>query len=140
MSRISDRWLTATALAVLAPTLAGAQEDLTLPPRILDSPRPPQARLADPPAAATDSDEPEPDALQEIVVKGDENPWRLPDLGSEWRAREAERRPTGRINAEAFPLWDPEADRIERELLPLNSELRRVGFIQVFRIRFGRRR
>lgn len=124
---------------MLVAARAFAQEDLTLPPRILDAARPREARLAEPPERPPEPSEPNAAPLQEIVVKGDDNPWRLPDLGSEWRAREAEQRPTGRIRVNMFPLWDPEAERPERDLLPLNSELRRVGFIEVFRIRFGRR-
>lgn len=139
MFRISSQRLVATTVAALVAAHAVAQEDLTLPPRILDPGRPSQARLADPPESASELQEAASEPLQEIVVTGNDNPWRLPDLGSEWRARQAEQEPTGRIRVDVFPLWNPEAERPERDLLPLNSELRRVGFIEVFRVRFGRR-
>jgi len=130
MFRIFER--VASAAALVAAAGSGlAQEDLTLPPRILDSAPASQARLADGPAR-------EPTDIEEIVVTGDDNPWRLPDLGSEWRARMAEQPPEGRIAVDAFPLWDPEAERPMRDLFPVGNE-QRVGFIEVFRIRFGRR-
>jgi hypothetical protein len=134
MSRKSSSGIAAVTVAFLAATFAVAQEDLTLPPKIVDVGRPGQARLADPPVPAAKPPE-------EIVVKGTDNPWRLPDLGSAWRAEhDTETRATSRMRMDLFPLWDPEAARPERDLLPLNSELRRVGFIEVFRVRFGRRR
>jgi hypothetical protein len=134
MSRKSNRRSAAAFALAASAAIAAAQEDLTLPPKIVDVESPGQARLADPPAPAAN-----PPA--EIVVTGNENPWRLPDLGSEWRVQhEAEQRRTGRMRVDLFPLWDPEDQRPERDLLPLNSEQRRVGFVEVFRIRFGRSR
>ena len=132
MSRNFESWV-ALAIVIATPTLAqDEQEDLTLPPRILDATRPAQAELATPRRAPEDT-------VEEIIVRGDDNPWRLPDLGSEWRRREAEERHDGRIAADLLPLWDPEAEQPYRELFPVNSEMQRVGFIELFRVRFGRR-
>jgi hypothetical protein len=131
MSRTFERL---GAIAFFAAAVGVAQEDLTSPPRILDTPRPAEARLAAGPGTSTDEQ-----TIEEIIVTGDDNPWRLPDLGSEWRAREAERRPQERIRAEVFPLWNPEVPQPARDLFPVINEMR-VGFIEVFRVRFGGRR
>ena len=73
-------------------------EDLrvSLPPT--GARRPPNAaRLAPLPE---DRNEPE-----EIIVIG--QGWRLPDLGSEWRARQKEAESSGRFTATVLPLYDP---------------------------------
>jgi len=122
----------ALALSLLsAAKLAAAQEDLTLPPRIVDAP-PSAARLAPPPEPAREA------AIEEVLVVR-ENPWRLPDLGSEWRAQHEDIPEPGRITASFFPLYDPEAEVPMYNLFPVNRELMRPGFIEIFRVRFGRR-
>ena len=90
--------------------------------------------------AATDSAATSAGDLEEIVVVSDQNPWRLPDLGSSWRARQEEERDTGRISAELLPLWNPDVQEIPtRNPFDVTDDFRRVGFIEVFRIRFGGR-
>ena len=92
--------------------------------------RPPNAaRLA--PLPEDRADEPE-----EIIVIG--QGWRLPDLGSEWRARQAEAASTGRFSATALPLYDPAEPPLQSEAFK-NREQRRHGYIELFRLRFGRR-
>jgi hypothetical protein len=92
--------------------------------------RPPNAaRLAPLPAQRTD--EPE-----EIIVIG--RGWRLPDLGSEWRARQKEAASEGRFGATALPLYDPAEPPPHSEVFT-NGEQRRHGYIELFRVRFGRR-
>ena len=130
MFRSFDRFF---ILAVFAAAGAAAQEDLTLPPRIVDVPGSASGVVATE-VAATSSE-----TLEEIVVTGDDNPWRLPDLGSAWREREESQEETGRIRAEVFPLWNPEAEQPAPDLSPISTEMQRVGFIEIFRIRFGGR-
>ena len=76
--------------------------------------------------------------MEEVLVVR-ENPWRLPDLGSDWRATREDIPKTGRITARFLPLYDPEAEQPIRNLFPVNRELERTGFIEVFRVRFGGR-
>lgn len=118
--------------AVAAPGLpASAQEeDLTRPPRIDDAPL--VARLTEP-------SEERAAALEEVLVVG-ENEWRLPDLGSRWRAEAAATAELGRIEADLLPLFDPEDPAHTRaDWFIVNEEIRRVGFIELFKVRFGRR-
>jgi len=136
-------------LALIPALIAGhplalrAQDDLTTPPRLIPAPA---ASATAPvngdtapgqPAADTLESEHEPD--EEIVVIARTNPWRLPDLGSQWRARELDKESDSRIEAEFLPLWDPEAEQPVRDLFAVNTQMQRVGFIQIFKIRFGRR-
>lgn len=113
--------------------IAAASEDLTLPPRLEDTTPARRSRLAEPPAPATEG------PIEEVIVVREQK-WRLPDLGSEWRAREAESAATSdRIEVDLFPLFDPERLPPERNLFLVNTEMRRVGYIEIFRLRFGRR-
>jgi len=115
--------------------IAASQEDLTVPPRLDDAPNPPPLPAIRPESSATPQDQ-----LEEIVVTIDPNPWRLPDLGSSWRARQAEEEDSGRIHAELLPLWNPEAKETPtRNPFAVADDFTRVGFIEVFRVRFGRR-
>jgi hypothetical protein len=117
----------AAAFFGLAAT-AGAQEsDLTLPPRIDAGPR--GAELAEPSAGRSAE-------LDEIIVVG-ESEWRLPDLGSEWRARAEEESRAQRIELSFLPLYDPERDPVDYDPLRINREIQRVGFIELFRVQFG---
>jgi hypothetical protein len=111
------------------PVVASAQSgDLTLPPRFAE---PGETRLAER-RAGDDA------GLDEIIVVR-ESEWRLPDLGSTWRAeQEAEREPQ-RIEVTVLPLYDPEREVADFDPLRINPELQRVGFIELFRVRFGRR-
>jgi hypothetical protein len=145
---IVGAWLTAAA-----PTASAQSSDVPRAPRILPVPgstplpaepsptpapttipratRPPNAaRLAPLPEGRADS----PD---EIVVVGEG--WRLPDLGSEWRARQREQALRARFNATALPLYDPNDPPYRSERSLSSPEERRHGYIELFRLRFGRR-
>ena len=114
--------------AVLGFAAASGQEgDLTLPPRIDENPR--ATELAPPTAGRSQG-------LDEIVVVG-ESEWRLPDLGSEWRAKAAEEPEAQRIELSFLPLYDPERDPIDYDPFRINREIQRVGFIELFRVEFG---
>ena len=105
-------------------------DDLALPPRIDNVPS--QARLAAAPEDRIDT-------IEEVIVTND-NPWGLPDLGSTWRAREAQTVDTERIRANFLPLYDPDDPAsLLAPLFPANREMQRVGFIQLFQVRFGGR-
>jgi hypothetical protein len=107
----------------------GQQEDLTLPPRLDESPG--RVRLAAPPESRRP-------VLEEIIVTN-ESEWRLPDLGSEWRARREDERASGRIEVSLLPIYDPEGLRPDFDPLRINREVQQVGFLELFRVRFGRR-
>ncbi len=135
MARAAGQTDTAAEDPALSPDPAGT--DLTLPPRITTEPVPlGDAASAIAAAQVTDNDE-----LEEIVVISDQNPWRLPDLGSSWRAKEAERdADSGRITADLLPLWNPDTEESPtRNPFAVTDDFTRVGFIEVFRIRFGGR-
>ena len=94
--------------------------------------RPPNAaRLAPLPEDRRD------DGTEEIIVIG--QGWRLPDLGSEWRARQKETANEGRFSATALPLYDPDEPPLHSDAFTTGSEERRHGYIELFRLRFGRR-
>lgn len=126
------RWLCAwpAVLGLAAIGAAGQESDLTLPPRIDESPRSPA--LASPPEGRSDP-------LDEIIVIGGTE-WRLPDLGSDWRARAAREQRAQRINVSFLPLYDPERDPIDYDPFRINREIQRVGFIELFRVEFGSKR
>jgi hypothetical protein len=131
-------------LLALAPSAESQQSDVPLPPR-LDTPARPQpgapstapvrvpdgARLAPLPEERA--------ATEEIVVLG-QSEWRLPDLGSSWRAeQEAEEAREG-IRATFLPLYDPDNPPTRSDTFLLDREAQqRLGFIELFRVRFGRR-
>jgi hypothetical protein len=110
-----------------------ADDDLLFPPRLESSTPATRSRIsaADP--------APSPIDMEEVLVVGEQQ-WRLPDLGSEWRAQQTEAaRNDDRIKVELLPLFDPASLRPERDLFLVNTEMRRVGYIEIFRLRFGRR-
>lgn len=118
-----DPALPAAAAPVAPPSAAPA-------PLLGVAVRPPNAaRLAPLPEERTD----EPD---EIIVIG--QGWRLPDLGSEWRERQKEAVSEGRFSATALPLYDPAEPPLRSEVFT-SREQRRHGYIELFRLRFGRR-
>jgi hypothetical protein len=146
----------AALAAVAAQPLAAQNADAPRAPRIIDAPpsptqtpapavattpelravtlanggRPPNAaRLA--PLPDERNDEPE-----EIIVIG--QGWRLPDLGSEWRARQKEAESESRFHATVLPLYDPADPPIHSDAF-MSREQRRHGYIELFRLRFGRR-
>ena len=145
----------AALLMAALPVIASAQDDFVPPPPRLDQPPQPvlptpgvppaAAPLPDPrialrpPNAATlaplpEERDTEPD---EIIVVG--QGWRLPDLGSEWRKRQEEAEDTGRFHMTLLPLYDPSRPPQHDTPLLANPEVKRQGYIELFRLRFGRR-
>ena len=105
------------------------------PPSTLDTfVRPPNAaRLAPLPEERRP-----PSGVEEIVVLGGD--WRLPDLGSRWRARqEAAEEDAGLPHVTLLPLYDPERPTTFNNTFLLNREVERIGYIDLFRLRFGKR-
>ena len=76
--------------------------------------------------------------IDEIVVIGTSS--HLPDLGSRWRARQqaAEEDATGNAHLTVLPLYNPEHPT-EFESLLAPPEMQRLGYIDLFRVRFGHR-
>lgn len=148
-------WL-ALAAVLLAQAAAAQNADAPRPPRIIDSPAPAAAapQSAERPAVARPGSErafglrppnaarlaplPEErgDAPEEIIVIG--QGWRLPDLGSEWRARQKEAENEGRFSATLLPFYDPTEPSFRNNMFT-NPEQRRHGYIEMFRLRFGKR-
>lgn len=128
-ARASACLLAACLVLTVAPASA-QQDDLTLPPSA-DVDRPGAARLEPPREDRTRE-------LEEVIVVGAPE-WRLPDLGSAWRQREAEAADTGRIEMRFLPLYDPENEDPTVDMFPRRLETQRIGFIELFRLRFGRR-
>ena len=126
----APRILDAPAPAPHAPAVEPADLRVSLP-TIGAAQRPPNAaRLAPLPEDRNDGTE-------EIVVIG--QGWRLPDLGSEWRARQKEAATSGRFVATALPLYDPAEPPLHSDAFTASPEERRHGYIELFRLRFGRR-
>ena len=97
--------------------------------------RPPNAAMLAPPTqgrgiSAT--------PIEEIVVIGTSS--HLPDLGSRWRARQqaAEEDAKGNAHLTVLPLYDPERPT-EFDSLLAPPEMQRMGYIDLFRVRFGHR-
>jgi hypothetical protein len=132
--------------AVLGSAGARAQdrEDVPPPPRILDvpvdraEPRAPPATIARRPDSTRLAPLPDERVTDEIVVFGDGG-WRLPDLGSAWRA-EQEARDRGGQRLTWLPLYDPDDPPRAADNPRLSPEQQRLGFIELFRFRVGRRR
>jgi hypothetical protein len=119
----------AATAPVRQPAIEPAELRVSLP-AIGSGQRPPNAaRLA--PLPGERGDEPE-----EIIVIG--QGWRLPDLGSEWRARQKEAEREARISATFLPLYDPAKPPLHSDAFAA-PEQRRHGYIELFRLRFGRR-
>jgi hypothetical protein len=112
-----------------------SEEDLLPPPPTAPGSlvRPPNAaRLAPlPEQRRADSD------IEEIVVIGGN--WRLPDLGSAWRARQEAAELGDGPHLTILPLYDPEHPTTFNSPFLLNREMTRIGYIDLFRVRFGRR-
>jgi hypothetical protein len=144
----------AATLSLLAGLSPAQDDDVPLPPRIdargtvlrpLAAPTPPlelptargrppnAARLAPLPDERGDAPG---DGPEEIIVIGG---WRLPDLGSGWREKQEEQMRSGRARATLLPLYDPTKPPARSDGLWLSREAQRVGYIEVFRFRFGRR-
>jgi len=76
------------------------------------------------------------DVIEEIVVIG-KRKWRRPNLGSGWDTDPAVQKP-GRIVWQFLPIYDPEQAYPYFDQLQLDDQIRRAGFIELFRVRFGR--
>ena len=151
-------------LATLAPSVDAQRADVPLPPR-LDRPIVPtiptgvvtadpssEEDLLPPPATAPGSLVRPPNAarlaplpeqrgadsgIEEIVVLGGN--WRLPDLGSAWRARQQAAELGDGPHVTFLPLYDPDRPPTYEQPFILNREMTRIGYIDLFRVRFGRR-
>jgi len=152
MRRAADSARTAVALllAALASPVAAQTPEVPRAPRIIGAPAPVAPSPAAipppgisivmrPPTAARLAPLPEDrdSGPEEIIVIG--RGWRLPDLGSEWRARQEEAARSDRLNATILPLYDPDKP-VARDTTFLSPEQRRHGNIELFRLRFGRPR
>jgi hypothetical protein len=130
----------AAVITLAAGTASGQNDDVPLPPRIDAEPSAAESSMRAPVRtrlAPLPDDRPMQD---EIVVIG-RSQFRLPDLGSSWRAeQEAAREAAARIRVTFLPLYDPEAEPLANDLFLVNREAqRRHGVIELFRLRFGRR-
>ncbi len=86
--------------------------------------------------ATADAGGDQPDVIEEIVVIGREK-WQLPHLGSSLGTDPVVHKPS-RIDWEFLPVYDPEQSYLDFDLFQYNEEIRRAGFIELFRVRFGR--
>ncbi|HVS22468.1 MAG TPA: hypothetical protein VMU03_01980 [Gammaproteobacteria bacterium] len=133
------------------PRLDRAPEVFTITPKDLEDAAPDPSKLtasqlvtaaapARPPNAARLAPLPEgrSEPIEEIVVLGGN--WRLPDLGSRWREKQraAEEDAKGRAHLTFVPLYDPERPAPTLNSLYIAPELARMGYIELFRVRFGR--
>jgi len=122
-------WPFAAVLAVLAaPGLAQAPADGEP-----DAGPGPGAALFEP---APRADE---DLIEEIIVYGRQDEWRLPDMGDRLRRERAEleKATVRQVDFEFLPLYDPEEATREPDLFRMDDPLQRVGKVELFRFRFG---
>lgn len=111
-------------------------DDVPLPPRLEPEDDRPPSSLDRPNAARL---APLPEGLEEVVVVADPA-LRLPDLGTSLRLeREAQEAREARIQVSLLPPLEPADPRYDPRSLEVNPELRRTGYIELFRLRFGRR-
>lgn len=122
-------------LCCLVTSTGLAQSDDPAQPRFREPERPGAARFE--PARRADND-----TMEEVIVRAEEDEWRLPDLGSEWRLEREEREKAeqGRLQADFLPYYDPELAPRNPDLFQLNKEEERVGKIELFRFKFGPKR
>jgi len=125
--RIERRAEAAPAPGAPAPATASSGR---MPPPILGSPRPPNA------ATLAPLPEDRADKPDEIIVIG--QGWRLPDLGSDWRKKQEEAEDSGRFHVTFMPLYDPNRPPQRSEPLLAPAEWQRHGYIELFRMRFGK--
>jgi hypothetical protein len=163
---LAPRIALGAAALLLAQSALAQSRDVPLPPRLdpsptvftitpkelADKPKDPStlsaAQLAStaaparPPNAAMLAPRPEgrgnTTTIDEIVVIGTSS--HLPDLGSRWRARQqaAEEDAKGNAHLTLLPLYDPEHPTTFDSLLA-PPEMQRMGYIDIFRVRFGHR-
>ena len=77
------------------------------------------------------------DVIEEIVVIG-KNKKRLPNLGSSLGTDPVVKKP-GRHDWQFLPIYDPEQAYPYSDQIQLDEQIRRAGFIELFRVRFGQR-
>ncbi|MEO8465569.1 MAG: hypothetical protein ABI640_09535 [Gammaproteobacteria bacterium] len=129
--RIERRAEPAQATPAAPPLVSAPTSSGRTPPPIAGSPRPPNAAtLAPLPEDRTDK----PD---EIIVIG--QGWRLPDLGSDWRKKQEDAEDSGQSHVTFLPLYDPNRPPQRSEPLLAPAEWQRHGYIELFRMRFGKR-
>ena len=75
------------------------------------------------------------DVIEEIVVIGKKKR-RLVNLGSSLGTDPVVQKP-GRLDWEFLPIYDPEQAYPYFDQLQLDEQIRRAGFIDLFRVRFG---
>ncbi|HLF12441.1 MAG TPA: hypothetical protein VJA26_14635 [Gammaproteobacteria bacterium] len=140
--RVVDRRGSLCVLVLLANAAVGQNDEVPPPPQLAapaDRPAAAAARARAPDGARLAPLPEERDREpEEIIVLGG-NEWRLPDLGSSWRAEREAEEARGRLQATLLPLYDPENPPIRSDLFFLNREAQRLGYIELFRVRFGRR-
>ena len=124
-----ERRAEAAPAAAGAPAPVAASSSRT-PPPILGSLRPPNA------ATLAPLPEDRADKPDEIIVIG--QGWRLPDLGSDWRKKQEEAEDSGRFHVTFMPLYDPNRPPQRSEPLLAPAEWQRHGYIELFRMRFGK--
>jgi hypothetical protein len=79
------------------------------------------------------------EVIEEIIVYGRRDEWRLPDMGDTLRREreELEKAKVGEVDFEFLPLYDPEQAAREPDLFRMDDPLQRVGKVELFRFRFG---
>ena len=75
------------------------------------------------------------DVIEEIVVIGKKKR-RLPNLGSSLGTDPVVKKP-GRTDWQFLPIYDPEQAYPYSDQIQLDEQIRRAGFIDLFRVRFG---
>lgn len=88
--------------------------------------------------AATSVDDDQDKVLEEFMIVAKDE-WRLPDLGSSWRAAWEAKDKTGRITSEFLPRYDPQQADRPANLFQLSEQEQHAGSIELFRFSFGRR-
>lgn len=143
-SRTNNRLAFALAALCLAAPSISAQTEGDEPGqgRAEDSARPRDESSERPGAAPFEPPEnAEERVIEEIVVIGGQDQWRLPDLGDTFRAEQEalqRQRPT-RVEVEFLPLYDPESPQPDPDLFRMFDPEQRVGTVELFRFRFGGR-
>lgn len=129
---ISMSLLATTAIAQEAEPESEPDADLTLPPQIDSEAAPGAARLEPAPEERED--------MLEAVVTGGQTDFRLPDLGTSFRADDEEFDPTERIDVQFLYLFDPDNEDPAVEAFPSLEE--RLGLppsLRIFEVRVGGR-
>lgn len=119
-----------------APAAAG--ETPEIPAAIGQTPEIPPASDSSPGSTRLEAAPEDREDMLEAVVTGGQTDFRLPDLGTSLREEE-EIDPNDRIDVTFLYLYDPDNQDPAEEVFPTIEDLRRVGFLRVFEMRFGRR-